>query len=87
MVSNLERDINSAINTLAQLVERYARLSLSGSFAAQVSSTVRLPEQALEGKRVGPDQLQKVNKSLEHMKRKLELLNNARGNYQESEAR
>ena len=87
VVSDLERDINSAINTLAQLVERYARLSLSGSFAAQVSSTVRLPEQALEGKRVGPDQLQKVNKSLEDMKRKLELLNNARGNYQESEAR
>ena len=85
MVSDLDQAINNAINSLAQLVERYARLSLSGSFAAPVSSTVRLL--ALEGKGVGPDQLQRVNESLDHMKRKLELLNNMRGNCQGSEAR
>ena len=82
-VYDIDQVINRAINNLAQLVERYARLSLSGSFAAQVSSAVRLLEQnylALEGKGVGPDQLQRVNESLDHMRRKLELLNNARGN-------
>ena len=78
---DLDQVINRAINNLAQLVERYARLSLSGSFAAQVNSAVKLLEQnylALEGRGVGPDQLQRVRESLDHMKRKLELLNNAR---------
>ena len=84
-VSDLDQAINSAINNLAQLVERYARLSLSGNIAAPVNSTVRLL--ALEGKGVGPDQLQRVNESLDHMRRKLELLNSMRGNCQGSEAR
>ena len=90
VVSDLNQAINSAINNLAQLVGRHARLSLTGSFAAQVGGTVRLLEQnylALEGKGVGSDQLQRVNESLDRMKRKLELLNNTRGNCQGSEVR
>ena len=83
VVHYLDQVINCAINNLAQLVERYARLSLSGSFAAQVSSAVRLLEQnylAMDGKGVGTDRLQRVKESLDRMKRKLELLNNAKGN-------
>ena len=81
VLNDLDQVINRAINNLAQLVGRYSRLSLSGSFATQVSSTVRLLEQnyiALEGNGVGHDQLQRVKDSLDHMKRKLELLKNAK---------
>jgi len=80
-VSNdLDQVINRAVNNLSQLVERYARLALSGSFAVQVNSAVRLLEQnylALEGNIVGQDQLQRVKDSLDHMKRKLVVLNKA----------
>ena len=78
---DLDQVINRAIDSLTQLVDRYARLSLSGSFAAQVNSAVRLLEQnylALEGKGVGPDQLQRVKENLDYMKRKPGLLINAR---------
>jgi hypothetical protein len=78
---DLNQVINGATGDLAELVERYTRLSLSGSFSAQVGSAVRLLEQhctALEKKGVDQDQLQKVKESLDHMKRKLELLNNAK---------
>ena len=78
---DLNRIINTATNDLVQQVERYARLSLSGSFSAQVGSAVRLLEQSYTGlaqKSVGEDQLQKVKDSLIHMERKLELLNSAR---------
>ena len=79
------RDLNQVIyhdiNHLEQLVERYASLSLSGSFSAQVASAVRLLEQsfaALEKHGADHEQLQKVKRSIDHMKRKLELLNKAR---------
>jgi len=78
---DLDQVINRAIDSLTQLVDRYARLSLSGSFAAQVNSAVRLLEQnylALEGKGVGPDQLQRVKENLDYMKRRPGLLINAR---------
>lgn len=81
VLRDLNQIINGATDDLAQHVERYTRLSLSGNFSAQVSSVVRLLEQnytALETKGVDPDQLQKVNESVEHMKRKLELLNDAK---------
>jgi hypothetical protein len=83
----LNQVINRAITNLEQLVERYAHLSLSGSFAAQVNSAVRLLEQnyvALEGNSVGQDQLLRVKDSLDHMKRKLALLNNAKADGKES---
>ncbi len=83
VLRDLNQVIDGATNDLAQHVERYTRLSLSGNFSAQVSSIVRLLEQnytTLETKGVGPDQLQKVKESLEHMKRKLELLNSAKEN-------
>ena len=79
----LDKIINGATNDLAQLVERYSRLSLSGSFVAQVSSAVRLLKQhyiALEKKGVDQDQLQRVKVSLDQMKRKLGSLNDAKAN-------
>jgi hypothetical protein len=77
VLNDLNRVINRSTNDLVQLVERYARLALSGSFSAQVASAVGLLEQnyiSLEKKRVSQDQLQKVKASLDHMKRKVELL-------------
>jgi len=79
---DLDRVIIGATDNLAQLVEQYARLALSGSFSAQVASAVRLLEQnytALDKKGVDQHQLQRVTVSLVHMKRKLELLDNAKG--------
>ena len=78
---DLTQIISRATNDLEQLVERYADLSLSGSFSAQVGSAVKLLEQnyaGLEKKEVDREQLHKVRRSLDHMKRKLELLNKAR---------
>ena len=77
VLCDLYQVINYAINDLAQLVGRYSRLSSLGSFAEQVNGTARLLEQnylALRRKGVGPDQLRRVNESLDHMKRKLALL-------------
>ena len=78
---DLNQITNSATSELIQLVERSARLSLSGGFSAQVESAVRLLEQhytGLEKICVDQDQLQKVKVSLDHMKRKLALLNIAK---------
>ena len=83
VLHDFDQIINSATSDLARHVERYDRLALSGNFSAQVDSVARLLEQnytTLETKGVGPDQLQKVKESVEHMKRKLELLNNAKEN-------
>ena len=81
VLHDLNRVTILATNDLEQLVEQYADLSLSGSFSAQVASAVRLLEQnyvVMENKGVSPEQLQKVKRSTDHMKRKLELLNKAR---------
>jgi hypothetical protein len=81
VLRDLDRVISRATNELERLVQQYADLSLSGSFSAQAGSAVKLLEQnyaALEEKGVGPEQLQKVKRSLDHMKRKLELLNKAK---------
>ena len=101
VLSDLDRIVNTATDDLAQLVEQYSRLSLSGSFSVQVDRAVRLLEQRYswlegtrvcqegtrvyqEGTRVYQDQVQKVKDSLDHMVRKLELLNCARAKAQGS---
>lgn len=78
VVHDLDQIIDGATKDLAQQVERYAHLSLSGSFSAQVGSAVRLLEQnyiGLEKKGVSQDHLHRVQESLGNMKRKLEILN------------
>jgi hypothetical protein len=65
--SDLDLVINRATDDLGQLVERYARLSLSGSFSAQVDSAIRLLEQnymALERKGIGSRSTAKGNNEL-----------------------
>ena len=82
VLSDLDRIINTATDDLAQLVGQYTRLSLSGSFSAQVGSAVRLLEQRYLGlaekEDVSQDQLQKVKDSLNHTMRKLALLEYAK---------
>ena len=81
VLHDLDRVIYGATNDLEQQVERYARLSLSGSFSAQVGSAVRLLERnyiVLEKKGVNQDHLQRVQESLSTMKKKLELLNDSK---------
>ena len=83
VVHDLDQIINGATNDLAHQVDRYAYLSLSGSFSAQVGCAVRLLEQncrGLEKKGVGQDHLQRVKESLGNMKRKLQILNIANEN-------
>ena len=83
VLNELDQVIEHATDDLEQQVERYARLALSGSFSAQVTSAVRLLEQnyaVMEKKHISPDQLQRIKESLDLMKRKLELLNTAKEN-------
>lgn len=82
---DLNQVINRATDHLALHVERYSRLSLSGSFTAQVDSAIKLLEQscrALEQRGIAEDQLQRVKASSDRMKIKLELLNKAEENAQ-----
>jgi hypothetical protein len=78
VLHDFDQMINQATSDLAQHVERYTPLSLSGSFSEQVGRALRLLEQnyiGLEKKGIGQDHLQRVKKSLRTMRRKLELLN------------
>ena len=82
ILRDLNRVISCAASEMEQLVEEYAKLSLSGSFSAQVGSAVRQLEQsyaALEKKDVDPEQLHRVRRSLAHMKRISDLLSKTRG--------
>jgi hypothetical protein len=81
VLNDLNQVVSRATTQLAQLAERYARLSLSGSFSAKVGSAVRLLEQHyrhLERKGISEDHLQKVKASLDYMKKKLEFLTTAK---------
>lgn len=87
VLHDLNQIINRATNDLEQLVGDYGELSLSGSFSAQVGSAVKLLEQnyaaleqKLEQNGVGEDQLRKVKRSMDHMKKKLALLNDSKEN-------
>ena len=69
--------IDDATQHLAQLAEEYSRLSLSGSFSAQVEKAVKLLKlryEAMEQNGVSGDHLRKVKESLDLMEKKLELL-------------
>ena len=70
--------VNCAVGDLVQLVEQYADLSLAGSCSMWGKSAVRFLE-AMEKEFNGNDKdkgkLEMVKESLNHMKRKLEVLN------------
>jgi len=81
MLNVLNQVIDEAMNELVRLVDEYACLSLSGSFAAQMEKAVGLLEQrykAMEEK--GHVDLKRVKASLEKMKKELEVLKTAKQN-------
>jgi hypothetical protein len=80
VLHDLNQVISGATSDLVQLAERYARLSLAGSRSAQVRSAVNFLEEqcyyiSLKGDRTAQERAEKVKESLDHMKWKLELLN------------
>ena len=80
MVLHIFKEVNNcAAGELVQLVGQYADLSLAGSCSALVKSGVRFLEvREKEIKNVWhprPYELVAVRESLDHMKKKLELLN------------
>ena len=81
---NALRDLNDAmdrtLDDLARLTEGYATLSLSGPFSAHVEKAIRLLEYRytdMERKGVSKEQLDKMQNSIDLMKRKLELVTKA----------
>jgi hypothetical protein len=78
--------IDDGTKELAELVEGYAELSLSGSFSVQVEKAAALLEQSyksMEQKGVDQEQLQKMKEGLDMMVKKLELLKEAKEKRQE----
>ncbi|PBK60448.1 hypothetical protein ARMSODRAFT_966036 [Armillaria solidipes] len=76
----LQDRIKNATEELGRLVERYSNLSLSGSFAGQVETAVKMLEQNLEGMResgAARETIDKVQASLDSMREKLEVLKEA----------
>ena len=66
--------INYAMGDLVRLVQRYDRLSFAVSYSVQVKSAIRSLE-ARERMTVEEDKLERVKECLDHMRRRLELLN------------
>ena len=69
--------IDRTVDRLARLVEDYATLSLSGPFSAHMEKAVLLLEQRhkdMEQKGISKEQVEKIQDSLDLMKRKLELV-------------
>jgi len=73
LLHDTKQVISCHMGDLVQLVGQYARLSLAGSYSAQLRSRVSFLE-ALKAMAYSIDQ-EKVNETLGHMKRKLEVLN------------
>lgn len=75
-IANMDTALADATAKVGQLVEDYARLSLSGSFAGQAKKSVALLELNLETMRGnGTDEqtIKSVEKALSRMREKLEL--------------
>ena len=81
-LNDLDNVINRVTDDLRQRVKRHESLALGGSFSVQVSSTVRLLDRKYkalrETKDVSPEQLEKVQKSVDRMKTRLAILETAK---------
>ncbi|KAF8320499.1 hypothetical protein DL93DRAFT_2052816, partial [Clavulina sp. PMI_390] len=76
-IGELAQSIEQHTNELGDLTSRYAGLSLSGSFSAQVEKAISLMAQSIksmEESGVSLEQLEKVKASLKAMEGKLKLL-------------
>ena len=74
VLHELNQAIDYAMSDLAQLVERFDRLSLAGSYSAQMRTLVRFLE-GMEKRTAEREEWENVKESLDHVKRRLELLN------------
>lgn len=80
-LSDLNRVTHDAMDELARWAAEYAGLSLAGSFSAHIEKATLLMKQrckTMEEKGVGVEQLGKMQRSLEQMEGKLNLLREAR---------
>ena len=80
-LGRLRVTMDKGLAELTQLAEGYAGLSLSGSFSRTQEKAIRLLEdhyKKMEQQGVSRDQLDKVQTSLENMKKRLDVLNNAK---------
>ena len=83
VLHELEQLRDHATNDLMLLVEQFVGLSLTESFSVQVAVRVLKQEYlAVERKVVDEDELERIKKYFARVKRKLELLNNAKVNGQ-----
>ena len=80
-LNDLNHVMNRATDNLRERVGRHESLALGGSFAAQVRSAVKLLKQRYEALKkkedVSPDQLEKVQKSVDCMEKRLAVLETA----------
>jgi len=80
---DLRQVISRPTNNLVPLLEEYARLSLTGSFSVHMESTIKFLEQkyiVMEETGASQDELEKVKRSMDQMKRELGLLDNTKEN-------
>jgi len=76
-LNNLGRVMDKDMDEVAKLAAEYSRLCLSGSFSAHLEKAIFLIEQrreAMAGKSVGVEQLAKIQRSLVHLKGRLDHL-------------
>ncbi|PCH39420.1 hypothetical protein WOLCODRAFT_38711, partial [Wolfiporia cocos MD-104 SS10] len=79
-IEDLDKALANATSEVGELVDEYAKLSLSGSFAGQVKKSVALLDSHLEtmrGNGTDAETIKSVEKSLKLMEGKLKLVENA----------
>ncbi|KAF8346281.1 hypothetical protein F5887DRAFT_1132409 [Amanita rubescens] len=80
IIASLGKKMKQELALVGRLVESYASLSLAGSFAGQVTKAVKYMEMNLEAMRnntSNPELVQMVEESLETMKLKLKMVEEA----------
>jgi len=78
-IETYNKEIEQATEEIGRLAEQYSSLSLSGSFSGQVRKSVKLFETHLESirKKSDPGNVKQIEESLEQLKKKLRLLDDA----------
>ncbi|CCM07038.1 uncharacterized protein FIBRA_09357 [Fibroporia radiculosa] len=80
-IADMDMALAEAITKVGQLVEEYAKLSLSGNFAGQVEKSVSLLDlnlQTMRSNGTDIDTIKSVEKALKRMEEKLDLVKKAK---------
>src|SRR5258706_6601352 len=80
-LDSLSSTVEAGMDARVRLQEEFGRLSLSGSFSGPLEKAIRLLElhcHSLEEQGVSRDQLKTMRGSLEYMKRRLDILKEAK---------